>query len=202
MKKHLDFVHTCGYVTFLKTGVNDIGCEEEVVDVKLQRPQRKKSSLKGGGAAALKTSLTLDDIPQAAAARTTTARNSVVGELLSPGDDIDISMFKTKKKSLSPNEDHFAVTPQNASPANEYRSADCNELLKTELDTLNERGLVSQASIEIPIEEEHLLEEEEFVYTGEEWTILEVQFGVPLFDFDCNTKICQSLAKMLRSDER
>lgn len=60
-------------------------------------------------------------------------------------------------------ENHFAITPQNQSPANEYRSADCYELLAKEVEQLNEfdKGdcspdsercqLVSQSSIEIEI---------------------------------------------------
>lgn len=62
----------------------------------------------------------------------------------------------------SPNENHFAVTPQNRSPANVYRSDDCNELLAKELarlgdDTSGDQSpndkfnLVSQSSIEIDI---------------------------------------------------
>lgn len=64
----------------------------------------------------------------------------------------------------SPDENHFAITPQNQSPANVYRSDDCNELLAKELEQLNEPRtgdrspddserchLVSQSSIEIEI---------------------------------------------------
>lgn len=62
-----------------------------------------------------------------------------------------------------PDENHFAATPQNQSPANVYRSDDCNELLAKELEQLNESDkgdltpesehcqLVSQSSIEIDI---------------------------------------------------
>lgn len=65
----------------------------------------------------------------------------------------------------SPDENHFAITPPNQSPANVYRSDDCNEIIAKELAlSLNEiknndrspeeseRGqLVSQSSIEIEI---------------------------------------------------
>lgn len=63
----------------------------------------------------------------------------------------------------SPDENHFANTPQNLSPANVYRSDDCNEILAKELEQLNEvdrndhspdserAHLVSQSSIEIEI---------------------------------------------------
>lgn len=65
----------------------------------------------------------------------------------------------------SPDENHFANTPQNRSPANVYRSEDCNEILAKELAKLDEDtggdqspddrfNLVSQSSIEIHIDEE------------------------------------------------
>lgn len=59
-----------------------------------------------------------------------------------------------------PNENHFAITPQNRSPANDFRSDDCNELLAKELAALNEncdnksKNLVSQSSIEIMIRDD------------------------------------------------
>lgn len=65
----------------------------------------------------------------------------------------------------SPDEDYYASTPQNHSPANVYRSDDCNEILAKELEQLDEgklddrspddyserAHLVSQSSIEIDI---------------------------------------------------
>lgn len=66
----------------------------------------------------------------------------------------------------SPDENHFAVTPVNRSPANEFRSEDCNEILAKELATLDETtanedrspddrfNLVSQSSIEIDFSHE------------------------------------------------
>lgn len=207
MKKNLNFINTCGYVTFLKTGVKDIGCEEDVVDVKLQRPQRRKSSAGKLSSQQQQKKRKDLDIPVTV---TTTASNDLlgtspgeeqrkdsVGELLSPNDDVDISTFQ---KRLSANEEHFAgaASPKSGSPANDYRSADCNELLQSELDTLSGRELISQASIEIPIGGEV----DEGSAAEEEWTILDVQFGVPLFDSDCNTRICQSLAKSLLAEEK
>lgn len=65
----------------------------------------------------------------------------------------------------SPDENYFAVTPQNRSPANDFRSDDCNELLAKELADLEEEKrdkenegskfiLVSQSSIEIEIRDD------------------------------------------------
>lgn len=37
-------------------------------------------------------------------------------------------------------------------------------------------------------------------FLAQEWTILDVHFGVPLFDVDCNTRICEYIVKHLVSD--
>lgn len=37
---------------------------------------------------------------------------------------------------------------------------------------------------------------------GEMWTLLDVHFGVPLFDADCNIRICEQIVKNLSSDEK
>lgn len=64
----------------------------------------------------------------------------------------------------SPDENHFAITPQNRSLSNVFRSDDCNELLAKELATLDENQedqshthrfhLISQSSVEIDISNE------------------------------------------------
>lgn len=91
-----------------------------------------------------------------------------LAELASPMDGSEITSFNIAKNFTnlsmkSPNENHFANSPKNQSPANVYRSDDCNEILAKELEQLNEversdrspdseRGnLVSQSSIEIEI---------------------------------------------------
>lgn len=69
--------------------------------------------------------------------------------------------------------------------------------------------LVSQSSIEIGIENSSANEDEDTVcdspiveYFGEEWTILDVHFGVPLFDVDCNTRICEYIVQKLSTEEK
>jgi hypothetical protein len=82
-------------------------------------------------------------------------------ELNTPMDGSEITSFKNLPGNLkSPDENYFAVSPVNKSPSNDYRSADCNELLAEELneldDTSNARrysNLVSQSSIEIPFDQ-------------------------------------------------
>lgn len=86
-------------------------------------------------------------------------------------DGSEITSFNIAKKTLtagaslkSPDENHFAITPENRSPSNVFRSEDCNELLAKELAKLDETtmdespddrfNLVSQSSIEIEFSNE------------------------------------------------
>jgi len=48
--------------------------------------------------------------------------------------------------------------------------------------------------------EEISLSVEEEEDATEEWTLLDVSFGVPLFDVDTNTRICEQLVQGLCSD--
>lgn len=69
------------------------------------------------------------------------------------------------------------------------------------------KGLYSQSSIEIPFDNHSVNEEEDITsdskeFFGEEWTILDCHFGVPLFDVDCNTRICEYIVRNLCNDEK
>lgn len=167
LASHLDLRQQCGFITFLNTGVPDLGCEEYELQVKLKLPQRKRQT-------------------QAAVA---SKSNNV------PNDQL--TSFQLK----SPDENHFATTPEHG-PANEYTSADCNQLLASELAKCNDnssssRGdLLSQSSVELPIGDATVEPEP----NTEEWTLLDVNFGVPLFDVDTNTRICEQLVRQLSSD--
>lgn len=204
LKTILNFENTCGYITFVNTGVRDIGCDTYDSDVHLERPKSKKQR---------KASLLSEKQIQAK-------------ELLSPMDGSEITNFKIPQvveRLKSPDENYFAITPPasnlSPSPSNIFRSDDCNEILETELAKLNEEAkkggqLVSQASIEVPIlndpmelplqmeDGRHLCDSDYYKDDlGEEWTILDVNFGVPLFDVDCNTNICERLVRNL-TDEK
>uniref|UniRef100_A0A6B2EHL5 Protein FAM91A1 n=1 Tax=Phlebotomus kandelakii TaxID=1109342 RepID=A0A6B2EHL5_9DIPT len=204
LSSHLDLSSTCGYITFLNTGVPDLGCEvNHDVNVHLKRPERRKGRRNSGPS--ITPSMEDSTISKDASPAVTP---TVPNELLTPLDGSEITIHKSRSelaKLKSPDEEHFAVTPKSTSPSNVFRSEDCNELLETELEELAqcERGgkeLVSQNSIEISIvdiPEEDVGKED----SGEDWTLLDVTFGVPLFDVDCNTRICESLVKHLVSDE-
>ncbi|XP_062134514.1 protein FAM91A1 [Drosophila sulfurigaster albostrigata] len=172
---HLDLRQQCGYITFLNTGVPDLGCEEYELQVRLKLPQRKRGSLPtpaGGGA---------------------TKSQHV------PNTD-QLTSYQLK----SPDENHFAATPEHG-PANDYTSADCSQLLASELaNCASPRGeLVSQNSVELPLNEGAGDEDEEIETDActEDWTLLEVNFGVPLFDVDTNTRICEQLVQQLSRDD-
>lgn len=192
LSKILNLENTCGYLTFVNTGVLDIGCENYDINVHLERPKSKKD----------KKPITLD---------LKTVKPTI--DLYSPMDGSEITNFKKTdpEKLKSPDEDYFAVTPLTSnSPSNIFRSIDCNEILANELAQLDDVGtmersmkqLVSQSSIEISIDQSYddCCERNEFA--GEEWTLLDVNFGVPLFDVDCNTRICERIAKDLKRDEK
>ncbi|XP_055319685.1 protein FAM91A1 [Sitodiplosis mosellana] len=216
LEEVLNLKETCGYITFVNTGVPDIGCEQYDMNVHLVKPKRSSTKARRSSQTPAVVQLpNTDYIPNPA------AKN--LAELASPMDGSEITSFNIAKNlpnlSLkSPDENHFAITPQNQPPANVYRSDDCNEILAKELEQLNEPKtgdrspddserchLVSQSSIEIEIcdtdkndDLNSIQEEPESI--GEEWTILDVHFGVPLFDIDCNTRICENLVKNLCDD--
>lgn len=126
----LNFENTCGYVTFVKTGVPDLGCECYDENVSLVRPKsrkdRKNSSI-GSVIPRMENSPSVQSIP-----------------LQSPMDEITSFNVIQKTENAftlkSPDEDHFAVTPLNSSPANVFRSDDCNELLAKELAGLEDNS--------------------------------------------------------------
>lgn len=123
----MNLENTCGYVTFVKTGVPDLGCESYDENVALARPksrkERKNSSI-GSIIPRMVNSPSAQSIP-----------------LQSPMDEItSFNVTKMSETLKSPNEDHFAVTPLNSSPANVFRSEDCNELLAKELAGLEENS--------------------------------------------------------------
>ncbi|XP_034480322.1 protein FAM91A1 [Drosophila innubila] len=170
---HLDLRRQCGYITFLNTGVPDLGCEEYELQVKLKLPQRKR--------------------PQATS-------SSLAGKSNVPNTD-QLTSYQLK----SPDENHFAATPEHG-PANDYTSADCTQLLASELANCNQttssashiRGeLISENSVELPIDQ---VVDSSPEPSTEDWTLLEVNFGVPLFDVDTNTRICEQLVQQLCND--
>jgi hypothetical protein len=161
----LNLKDICGYITFLKTGVPDLGCEDFQMEVCLQRPKAKKPG----------RVVMIDSSARPSTLKPIT-KDISFQDLQSPLDSTDIiTQFDKNKATIidgslstlkSPDENHFASTPIK-SPSNVYRSADCNELLERELDeSANSNSskrldddekcipkhLVSQSSIEIELD--------------------------------------------------
>lgn len=159
----LNLTDVCGYITFLKTGVPDLGCEEFEIDVCLQRPKSKKPG----------RVVMIDNSARPSTLQPIT-KDISFQDLQSPLDSTDIiTQFDKNKQATiidgslstlkSPDENHFASTPIK-SPSNDFRSSDCNELLRQELDASTSskkleddekcipRNLVSQSSIEIELD--------------------------------------------------
>lgn len=184
LSENLNLMNVCGYITFLQSGVPDIGCEEFEVDVCLQRPKIKKP----GRIVPVETTRpsTLDNIPKGLSFH----------DLQSPLDSTEITSFNKNKTIIdgslsvlkSPDENYFASSPKNTSPSNVFRSADCNELLKDELEKLDlsdkvyddekniPKHLVSQSSIEIELVDDRFETKE----TKQEEYLGEVRFKVNL----------------------
>lgn len=174
LKKHINLETTCGYITFVNTGVHDIGSEFNDINVQLERPKSKKQR---------KSSL----LPI-----TEKINQQPIKDLLSPMDGSEITNFKIPQNSerlKSPDENYFSSTPVenlSPSPSNVYRSDDCNEILETELAKLNEeelkRGeLVSQSSIEIEFKETNSIDGDNRDLCEEKEDLGEVSKIFPLF---------------------
>lgn len=162
LSENLNLKNVCGYITFVRSGVPDIGCEDFEIDICLQRPKVKKPGYVVPVASARPT--TLQNIP----------KDLSFQDLLSPMDSTEITSFNKNKTVIdgslsllkSPDENYFAASPKNVSPSNVFRSADCNELLQNELEKLDlsdkqldeamrvPRNMVSQSSIEIELVDE------------------------------------------------
>lgn len=194
--RHINLTNTCGYLTFVNTKVPDIGCEHFDLDVRLERPKSRKNygRGKGGGSAAMLNQNFLGE-----QLHVNTAPPPIT-DLLSPLDASEITTFQNNPTPFKSPDDFVAITPIQ-SPDNVFTSDDCTELISKELDMLDEddrrTALVSQSSVEVLVDVGLNGSNE---YYGEDWTLLDVNFGIPLFDVDCNSRVCEQVTKNLLND--
>lgn len=227
LKKHLDLSNHCGYITFLKTGVCDIGCEYYDSDVHITVP-RKKSL----------TTLIKNRLQQQQQQhqlnnnnnendntinRHKKSFNTLTTSIIENG---NVAQLANDEDYLrKPDENYFgeiniekldnADDDKQQQPSAIFAGADSSVLLADELAQCDNKGTIkSQTSIEIPMYGNDR-NNSQMVYdisngtentipstsTAEVWTLLDVNFGVPLFDIDCNTKICEKIAKKLCKDK-
>lgn len=196
LSDNLNLKNVCGYITFLRSGVPDLGCEDFEIDISLQRPKSRKPGHVVPVSETLRPN-TLSNIP----------KDISFQDLQSPIDSTEITSFNKNKTVIegslsllkSPDENYFAASPKNTSPANVFRSADCNELLQDELEKLSlsdkelqegevkiPRNMVSQSSIEIELvdDDDEKKEDVKEEYLGEvrilyKTSSAEINFGLP-----------------------
>ncbi|CAG9766655.1 unnamed protein product [Ceutorhynchus assimilis] len=185
----LDLDHSCGYLTFANVGVLDFG-----------RPEGEGMQVRLKGA-----SKTVAKQPTGIANENFQFEKKAI--------IVDDRILQ------SPVESHFAVTPvdgssHRSSPTNGFTSQDCTTLLQQELDQLDikdnkklEHQVPSVDQLLSPTEENigifSRIEDEKSEETKDKsqqndestrnWTILDCHFGIPLFDADANTKICDAI---------
>uniref|UniRef100_A0A182N730 Uncharacterized protein n=1 Tax=Anopheles dirus TaxID=7168 RepID=A0A182N730_9DIPT len=141
---------TFGYVTFINTGVPDLGCDNYNPTVVLQRTGDKKHK------SAAKNE-------QCEKSATPTATDN----------EVDESGVAERM-----------ATDDDAKEGGEEVSEKIAVLQTAESDSDTE------------ISRKNSLQN-----AAEEWTILDINFGIPLFDVDCNTKICQYVLQRLCIDD-
>ncbi|KAK9875112.1 hypothetical protein WA026_005906 [Henosepilachna vigintioctopunctata] len=215
----IDIECNCGFLTFVNIGVLDFGCENRDQTVRLGPNQRKSSfglsrvqRLGTDSKSAEPTSIMNENFcfPSEIKLNKEVTDSSVSPEknkLRSPDEDHFAS---------TPIEDDNATS----SPANGFTSEDCSRLLQEELDGLDDKkenkldkvlelrlsttfsmeGLVTPSeehvnkfSRDASPKEEATGHVEVEKPKGEMWTLLDCHFGVPLFDANANTKICDTI---------
>ncbi|XP_060526700.1 protein FAM91A1 [Cylas formicarius] len=183
----LDLEHSCGYLTFANVGVLDFG-----------RPKgaERRVQLRGGG-------------KSGAPGASRTLKEAVSEEKLRTPVESHFAVTPEDGASRS-------------SPTNGFTSQDCSTLLQEELDQLAIKETTSNLdrndSVEMllsPTEEhvgifsrespegatDHVVKGNGESYklpdlhddSHKMWTLLDCHFGVPLFDADANTKICDAI---------
>lgn len=211
LKKHLDFSNHCGYITFLKTGVSDIGCDCYDSDVHINIPQKKNIPV-------------IEKRLQHHQSRNNNNNNNVTNNKINmhkteqssnvnDNDNTDIKELVNDRDNFrKPDENYFSEMKVEKLKNNDkqqqlsavFTEADSSTLLTNELAQCDLKGTIkSQTSIEIPMVYDISDDTENIIptTTTEVWTLLDVNFGVPLFDIDCNTKICENIVKKLSKDK-
>ncbi|XP_055625924.1 protein FAM91A1 [Toxorhynchites rutilus septentrionalis] len=165
----LDLERSFGYVTFVRTGVPDYGCDNYDVNVHLVSDKAKTDREKNKN-------------PLGADTRPKPTRSNTVGSITSIESD-DASLI----------EDIRRIRDMNECPDTKQADGtqwEVDEQLVLELAEAS-RNEDSDSDGRERLEGNRM----------EEWTLLDVHFGIPLFDVDCNTSICQNAIKKLCSDE-
>lgn len=167
LAKVLDLERSFGYLTFIRTGVPDYGCESYNENVQLTRDKGKPAKEK---VAAQK------EHPKP-------TRSDTISSIASIESD-DASLIEDIRRIRVEDE------PDNAADVPEVSASAINEELVQQLADASRNADSDSDS-----------RERAAGNRKEEWTLLDVHFGIPLFDVDCNTSICQNIIRKLCSEE-
>ncbi|KAL3277185.1 hypothetical protein HHI36_012536 [Cryptolaemus montrouzieri] len=219
----IDIECNCGFLTFVNIGVLDFGCASRDRTVRLIPSSRKSSSAISGHSKIQRINqeeLPEPLEPTCILNENFNFSNKSNDNVVV---DTSNTQSEEECKLQSPDETHFANTPSNdsncPSPANGFTSHECSKLLQEELDELDKKDDSLNKVLELRLSttfsmeglvtpsEEHVnmfsretsskddISENEKVdeHKGEVWTLLDCHFGVPLFDANANTKICDTI---------
>ncbi|XP_062553140.1 protein FAM91A1 [Armigeres subalbatus] len=188
LAKVLDLQNSFGYMTFIRTGVPDYGCENYDENVHLFKDHGKSSRERKN------SDTTKLDYPKPKATRSDTISSitSIESDDASLIEDIrrirDIYDGKVAEPDLLEDDEptvgavlEDSVDQDSASPDHDLvqQLAEASQNADSDSDT-KDRLIRNRM---------------------EEWTVLDIHFGIPLFDVDCNTSICQHVIKKLCSEE-
>ncbi|XP_058829513.1 protein FAM91A1 [Topomyia yanbarensis] len=171
LAKVLDLQRSFGYLTFIRTGVPDYGCENYDENVCLLREKSKTDK-----ESSTQTGLRKDQT------KPKPVRSDTIGSITS-------------------------IESDDASLVEDIRRIRDNSVTEEVLVEIEQRGEISQelvlelADASRNADSDTEMQRRPSVNNMEEWTLLDIHFGIPLFDVDCNTSICQNIIKKLCSEE-
>ncbi|XP_053684004.1 protein FAM91A1 [Sabethes cyaneus] len=178
----LDLQRSFGYLTFIRTGVPDYGCDSYDENVRLIGDKTKSENVKS------KTSTLKPDQPKPKPVRSNTIGSitsiesddtSLIEDIRRIRDMHDIDASLEAENELN---QQTAQQPEEAAVENRDLVLELADASRNADSDSDARGRSPEVKME-------------------EWTILDVHFGIPLFDVDCNTSICQNIIKKLCVDE-
>lgn len=168
LAKVLDLERSFGYLTFIRTGVPDYGCESYSENVQLTRDKGKSGKEKA----------TQKEHPKPTRSDTISSIASIESDDASLIEDIRRIRDDVVAASDVPEDGTVAASAINEELVQQL--ADASRNADSDSDS-RERAAGGNRK--------------------EEWTLLDVHFGIPLFDVDCNTSICQNIIRKLCSEE-
>lgn len=145
LSESLNLKNTCGYVTFINTGVPDIGCENYEIDVHLTRPKLRKNSRKDSTSSAINSmSLNLNDTTKMPGHLIRVAPNA------SASSSSTVTTTNIPSKEITPSDEHIPDlhSPMDGSEIISYNAISLQQqkiLKQIELTTSSSSSTTTQA---------------------------------------------------------